>query len=513
MKLSQGSKRINVKRKVEPLKKKVERPKAFEEGTLQEAFASAGEEIKGIHVTHKEKEKFYSKALQQKRELPELEITDVIFNVFSHEELEKLSAYDVKNTNLTGHYSVNDPRGGTVDFNTSCSLCNLDNENCPGHFGIIRLNEKIIHPLFRNELVDVLTSVCSDCGGLLLSKDIIKNKYQHLDSDVRLKEIANASRGLPCIKKVKDAEEGIKPCSVNPYYSKDKLKETGKIYYSREKKSKTAENFLQIEHIHKILNDITVEDANILGFTGDFSHPKRFIMESITVIPLCSRPQVIQDGEESKDDLTSMYLDIVRINLDLEKNKSELERENKVKSLIWHIEHMFDNSDKTYGPGNVKKYQSIKERVQGKGGLVRLNIMGKRVNYSARTVIGPDPTLKFGQIRVPRTMASSLTQHEIITPENIDKMTSLLRSGRITHITPSEGRISGQRIKVNKKHETEHILVIGDEVDRWLENGDWVVFNRQPTLHKQGMMGFEVVLGEALTIGVHLGVTRQFNAD
>ena len=161
----------------------------------------------------------------------------------------------------------------------------------------------------------------------------------------------------------------------------------------------------------------------------------------------------------------------------------------------------------------MKVYFSLKERIQGKEALIRNALMGKRVNFSGRTVLGPDPSLKFGQIRIPRDMAPFLTQHEIITPENIKKMTALLRTGKITYIIPFGGRLEGKRFKVNEKHQKEHVLVLGDEVDRWLSDGDYVVFNRQPTLQKQGMMGYEVVLGAPLTVGLHLGYTKQHNAD
>ena len=145
-------------------------------------------------------------------------------------------------------------------------------------------------------------------------------------------------------------------------------------------------------------------------------------MKSLPVIPLCSRSSVIQDGQIMSDDFTSMYHDIIRINNELLKNLTEVEKETKLKALMWAIEHMINNSDKKYGQGKNKVYQSIKDRIQGKAGLIRTHLMGKRVNFSGRTVIGPDPSLKFGQVRVPKDMAPFLTQHEIITPENLRKM-------------------------------------------------------------------------------------------
>lgn len=522
MDLSLGAQRLTNRRKPKPSLNKKKRPTQISFDTpvldIQKEFSLGSDEVGGIKVTRHEKEIISIKSLEQKQKLPEFEILEITYTIISDEELEKISVFDARNTDDSGTFSVNDPRGGTVD-DDMCSTCNLDRNECPGHLGRIVLAEKVIHPIFRREVVDILISVCGSCGGLLLPYEIIKEKgFLNLQGSSRLRAIAEASKGFTCRINNKD-EEDIRPCVANPTYLTEKLKDTGKVYYTYENKktSSKIDNFKSIDEIYNILNSISKEDAEILGFTGD-SHPSRFIMESLPVIPLCARAPVIQDGELMKDDLTSMYQDIIRINnliLDEnpEKKLSEAERGKKVKDLIWAIEHMINNADKKYGQGKNKVYQSIKDRIQGKEALIRKSLMGKRVNFSARTVIGPDPTLRFGQIRIPRVMAPYLTQHEIIDPNNLETMRSLFHAGRITHFTPSVGRLAGKRIKVNKKIKSEHVLTIGDEVDRYLQNGDWVVFNRQPTLHKQGIMGYEVVLGDTLTIGVHLGVTRQHNAD
>lgn len=517
--------RRNITKKPKPLvkKKKSKRPEVSIEPVvdIQKEFINLpGDEFGGIKVSRYEKDIISSKSAQQRKQLPELEIVDIIYSLISNEELEKLAVFDAKETDDSGDFSVNDPRGGTVDKDL-CSTCYLDNYECPGHLGRIVLAEKIIHPVFRREVVYILNSVCASCGGLLLPHDIIKEKgFLNLQGSDRLKAISEASKSFPCRANYKDKdEEDIKPCVTNPIYIADKLKDTGKIYYTYEKKNKNnkIDNFKTTDDIHNILKAIEKEDAEILGFVGD-SHPSRFILEALPVIPLCARPFVLQDGELMKDDITSMYQNIIRINNLIKDNNpgkklSEADKDKTVKNLIWAIDHMIDNSDKKYGQGKNKVYQSVKDRIQGKEGLIRKSLMGKRVNFSARTVIGPDPSLKFGQIRIPRAMASSLTQHEIVDPNNIETMRNLFKAGKITHYTPSDGRLAGKRIQITKKILSEYELKIGDEVDRHLQNGDWIVFNRQPTLHKQGIMGYEVVLGDPSTIGVHLGVTRQHNAD
>ncbi len=533
MDILSGAKRLTNRKRAKPvgLSAKETRPEvqasalptaAFgADPTLAKEYSRFSDEDKfGIAVTYQEKEIISIKSLQQRRDLPEFEVLDIKYSIISHEELEKIAVFEARNTDDEGLHSVNDPRSGTVDNHLACNTCHLDNLECSGHVGIIKLKQHILHPLYRRETVDILTSICGSCGGLLLPYDTIKEKgFLNLTGAKRLREIAEASKGLPCRRNIREQdeegelEEGITACITNPIYQTAKLKETGKIYYTREKKNKTSENIRSVKEIETILESISDEDAAILGFTGE-SRPKLFIMKSLPVIPLCARAPVMQNGILVKDDLTSIYKDIVRFNNELGRNDlTELEREQKLKNLVFSIEHMINNSDKKYGQGKKKIYKSIVDRVQGKEGLIRESIMGKRVNFSARTVLSPDPTLRFGQIRVPRVMAPYLSQHEVITPENLRKMTTLLRGGKVTYITPVNGKAAGKRIKVTAKIQKDHTLVLGDEVDRWLQNGDWVVFNRQPTLHKQGIMGYEVVLGDPLTIGLTLSVTRAHNAD
>lgn len=530
MDLSVGTKRITNRKRVQPAEKKKEVRPAIQKANLptpvygetfdiQKAYSKAvEEETAATKLTFKEKEIMASRSYQQRMKLPKLEITDINYNILSHEELEKLAVFEATNSEDAGLRSVNDPRGGTVD-NTPCASCELDNLECPGHMGIINLNVKIIHPSFLQETLNILSSVCNSCGGLLLPKDkIVEKGFLDLTGSDRLKKIAEASANVPCRRNYKKEEENITPCIPNPIYMLNKLKDTGKVFYTRQekkggKKGEVTENIRSIEEVEAILNAISPEDAELLGFGGN-SHPSRFIMKSIAVIPLCARAPVYQDGNIMKDDLTSIYQEIIRNNNDLlDKNLKEVDKEKKIKTLIFAIEHMINNSDKKYKQGQKKIYQSIKDRIQGKEALIREAIMGKRVNFSARTVLGPDPTLKFGQIRIPRIMAPYLTQHEIVTSENRMKLMSLLRNARITYITPSTGKLMGKRVKVNEKIQNEHDLIVGDEIDRWLQDGDYVIFNRQPTLHKQSFMGYEVVLGDALTIGLHLGYTRQHNAD
>lgn len=522
MSLSKGAKRLTNRKRATPATSKLsevkpailpsnlETPIFGMDPELQKEFsAPTAGDLFGVPVTYKERDIIAEKSIKHRRKLPVLAITDVTFTIMTHEELERESVFEVKNKEQSGLFSVNDPRGGIVDQHVSCVTCQKDYLECSGHLGMLRLYQPIVHPMMRKELIHVLNSVCASCGSLLLPVETLRaKKVFELVGSARLKQISKLSEKVPCRRNV-DEVEGVAPCIQNPIY---KL-ENGNIVYTRDEKSKSMSIILSIESIETILDSISQEDALTLGFEGK-SHPRRFIMRSLPIIPLCARAPVVQEGMVLPDDLTSMYIDITGLNLKIGRSDiTEEERKAMISNLIYKIEHLYNNTDGKYTALKKNPYQSIQERIQGKEALIRKALMGKRVNYSARAVIDPDPTLKFGQIRIPRVMAPYLTQHEIVGPENIRKLTALLRKGQITYITPVSGKFEGKKIRVNKKIQEEQSLKFGDEVDRWLENGDWVVYNRQPTLHKQGMMGYEVVLGDGLTTGLHLGYTKQHNAD
>lgn len=475
-----------------------------------------------VRVTKQEKEIMMAQARRKLKDLPTLEIERISFTLFSHEELQEQAVFKVTKTDDEGLHTVNDPRSGVVDDNKLCRTCLTDNLECPGHYGIIELNQHIIHPMFRREVIDVLTSVCNSCGSLLLTKDqIIEKGIINLTGSKRLRAIAEESKKLPCRKSQENIAAGVAGCIPNPVYKASKVKEVGKIFYTYDGKKGSEENEKSVEEVEKILNAISDEDAALLGFSGK-SHPKRFIMKSIPVLPICARAPVVQDGQVLKDDITSMYQDIVRYNQELlkeETKKNEKEREDVVKGLLFSVEHLIDNSDGKYRQGKTKPYRDIKGRVQGKEAIIRNLIQGKRVNFSARTVLGPDPNLKFGQIRIPRVMAPYLTHPEKVDASNVTRLTALFNAGQVTHITPGAGKLEGRRIRVTEKIRKVHQLRSGDIVERWLQTGDsftpsnFVAFNRQPTLHKQSIMGYEVVLGDPYTIGLHLSYTTPHNAD
>lgn len=438
--------------------------------------------------------------------LPQLMMEASIITLYDPETLEKEAVVNVTNASDEGPGSVNDPRMGVVDNGLVCATCHKDNLNCPGHLGYIKFNKPILHPLFTAEVIKVLECICNRCSSLLLTPEEIKEKgFLSYSGLTRLKMIAAESLKLPCRQPY--------GCINNPKYLPSKLKNTNKVLYKTNVNGREVEMERSIEEIQKLFSVITQYDAELLGFENG-NHPSHLIMESLAVIPPNARPSIVLNGYVKKDPITELYINIVKINHNLANttlDKSTIDSLRR--TLFENIKALIDNNETKYMRGNKKELRTIKKRIQGKKGIIRGALMGKRINFTARTVLSPDPSLKYGQIRIPMEMAPFLTQKEVVTSYNINKLSNLLKQGKITSITPGSGKFKGKTYIMDKKRAADYKLRIGDTVNRHLMNGDYVLFNRQPTLHSQSMTGYEVVLGRPSTIGLHISDTTPKNAD
>lgn len=280
---------------------------------------------------------------------------------------------------------------------------------------------------------------------------------------------------------------------------------------------------LTAERAWEVLKHITDEESFILGMDPKFARPDWMIVTVLPVPPLPVRPAVVMYGSaKNQDDLTHKLSDIIKSNNELLRNEqagaaTHVLSEN-LKMLQFHVATLVDNDM----PGMPKAMQksgkplkAIKARLKGKEGRIRGNLMGKRVDFSARTVITPDPNLRIDQVGVPRSIAQNLTFPEIVTPFNIDKMQELVRRGNTRY--PGAKYIirdNGDRIdlRFHPKPSDLH-LQCGYKVERHIHDGDLVIFNRQPTLHKMSMMGHRVKVLPWSTFRMNLSCTSPYNAD
>lgn len=483
----------------------------------------------------------------------EWELKYIQFGILSKREILEQSVCEVSNTKLTGSNSVYDERMGVLDNGKKCVTCNKTNKECLGHFGHIILNQNILHPMFYKSIISILKCVCYKCSKLLLTKaqlefhNILKYHKQ--------------TRFLKILKYLEKIDFCIHCQTIQPRYHFSVTDKTIQIIFKIE--GILQRNILYDYEIKKIFENITDDDVTLLGFDINHNHPKNFIIDVLPVLPPIARPYVISENVTCDDDLTIQYLEIIKANIHIKKElTNDIKCQRYINALKFRIKCLFDNSQERSKHSNGRPLKGIKKRLTGKEGQLRNNLMGKRVNKSARTVIGPDPTLKVNEIAIPYEIAEVLTYPVIINEHNISEMTSLLYENKINYIIKKN---TGTRINVkyalyrqgdrlqygdyilkkngnyifikNEKQffllENEDVVIrngirlinfkhsemrpfqleIGDIVERKLRNGDVLLLNRQPTLHKGSMMAFNIILRDSKIIRTNLAITKSFNAD
>lgn len=298
--------------------------------------------------------------------------------------------------------------------------------------------------------------------------------------------------------------------------SKDEEQESGQP----EKKPITA------EHALNVFRNISTDDIYDLGLNSDYARPEWMIITVLPVPPPPVRPSISMDGTgqgmRGEDDLTYKLAEIIRANGNVKQAQSEGSPAHvaaEFESLLqYHVATYMDN-DIAGQPQSLQKsgrpVKSIRARLKGKEGRLRSNLMGKRVDFSARTVITGDPNLELDEVGVPRSIARILTYPETVTPYNIGKLHQLVQNGPNDH--PGAKYIirnDGSRIDLRHHKRAGAItLEYGNKVERHIVDGDFIIFNRQPSLHKESMMGHRVRVMPYSTFRLNLSVTSPYNAD
>ena len=271
----------------------------------------------------------------------------------------------------------------------------------------------------------------------------------------------------------------------------------------------------------KLFRRIRDCDRELLGLRT--VRPEAFIWCHVPAPPVCIRPSVGSDNASTtEDDVTAKLGDIVAANMQLQ---LALEKGAPVINIIEHWDYlslqiaMYINSDVPglqkgeYG----KQIRGFVQRLKGKQGRFRGNLSGKRVDFSGRTVISPDPNLAIDEVAVPLLVAKNMTYPEKVSRNNIKKLKERVKNG--TTIWPGANYVhkSGADFRLylkygNKQHVADK-LQEGDIVERHLEDGDIVLFNRQPSLHKLSIMAHYVKVRPHRTFRLNECVCTPYNAD
>ncbi|CAI6537502.1 AAB_G0007620.mRNA.1.CDS.1 [Saccharomyces cerevisiae] len=478
---------------------------------------------------------------QQYSSAPLCTVKEVQFGLFSPEEVRAISVAKIRFPETMDETQtrakiggLNDPRLGSIDRNLKCQTCQEGMNECPGHFGHIDLAKPVFHVGFIAKIKKVCECVCMHCGKLLLDEhnELMRQALAIKDSKKRFAAIWTLCKTkMVCETDVPSEDDPTQLVSrggcgnTQPTIRKDGLKLVGS--WKKDRATGDADEpelrVLSTEEILNIFKHISVKDFTSLGFNEVFSRPEWMILTCLPVPPPPVRPSIsFNESQRGEDDLTFKLADILKANISLETlehNGAPHHAIEEAESLLqFHVATYMDN-DIAGQPQALQKsgrpVKSIRARLKGKEGRIRGNLMGKRVDFSARTVISGDPNLELDQVGVPKSIAKTLTYPEVVTPYNIDRLTQLVRNGPNEHPGAKYViRDSGDRIDLRYSKRAGDIqLQYGWKVERHIMDNDPVLFNRQPSLHKMSMMAHRVKVIPYSTFRLNLSVTSPYNAD
>lgn len=382
---------------------------------------------------------------------------------------------------------------GVVDPGLRCRTCGGSIGQCLGHFGYLELTKPVIHPLYGKKIFMLLRSTCRKCSRILVTADDVKK-----------------GTSLMTIYKKK-----AKTCP----YCGEKQKA---VTYQKPTTFREGNKEMTSEEVRQRLEKITDEDLETLRIKG--GRPEWFVLTLLPIPPVTVRPSItLETGERSEDDLTHKLVDVVRINERLKKNL-ELGAPDFIIADIWellqyHVSTLMNNEISTLPPARHRSGRALKtliQRLSKKEGRFRGNLSGKRVNFSARTVISPDPRISINEVGVPIEIAKELTVPMKANKNNLAFLKQIIMNGPSRH--PGANYIcrpDGIRKKVtdeNKQDIAEEISV-GYVVERHLMDGDITLMNRQPSLHRMSMMAHRARVMPFKTLRINLTVTIPYNAD
>jgi DNA-directed RNA polymerase II subunit RPB1 len=445
-------------------------------------------------------------------------IVGVQFSIFSPEEIERSSVVEITSQTL---YEGNepkigglfDPRMGVLDNGKICRTCDQTNHSCPGHFGHYVLTRPVYYIQFLPMILNVLKCICIRCSKLRIDKEHHKDLLNR-KGEARWKEVLALSSNIKrCGQECEDGCGAPQP---------DKFTREGIARIIANYAELKQQQPLEVEYVHRLFRRISDEDVDFMGLSRYWCRPDWMICKVLRIPPPQVRPSVVQDNNQrSEDDLTHKLFDIIKndksLQQKIEGNSSKNVIDEMTNVVQYHVATLVDNEIPGVAPSaqrSGRPLKSIQQRLGGKEGRIRYNIQGKRVEFSARSVITPDPNLSVGEIGVPLEIAMNLTSPDRVTPYNVDKLYKLIQNGADKWPgAKTIVRADGRMISLKHVNTKEIVLYNGDVVNRHLLDNDILLFNRQPTLHKMSMMGHRVRVLPYKTFRMNVLVTRPYNAD
>jgi DNA-directed RNA polymerase III subunit RPC1 len=490
-------------------------------------------------------------------------ISHLQFGILSPEEMQRLAEFQVASRELfsmpsrkPAHGGCLDPRLGVSDKVSSCATCKMKLVDCAGHFGYIKLALPVFHIGFFRHTLNLLQCICKSCSRVLLVQSE-REKYLQKMRSPRTDVLAKAA----LFKKAQIACKKVRSCpycaKFNGTVKKIHGAPTLRIVHERfkEKSGKLVEDEfgslmanLEIARqankdvntavmgttvpyddllptrVIELFTRITDDDCEILWLNPMIGRPENLVLQRLLVPPVPIRPSVAMDvgGGSNEDDLTVKLQEIIDVNVALE---LALQKGPHTRTIMeeWDFlqtqvaQYINGEMPGLPKPIGAKPMRGLCQRLKGKQGRFRGNLSGKRVDFSARTVISPDPNLGVDQVGVPRSVATVMTYPECVSRYNIEKLRRCVRNGPEQHpganlIRLKDGNFVKSLAFCNRDIAAQS-LKIGDIVERHMEDNDVVLFNRQPSLHKVSIMAHRAKILDWKTFRFNTCVCAPYNAD
>jgi DNA-directed RNA polymerase II subunit RPB1 len=454
-------------------------------------------------------------------------VRKVQFSIMSPDEIRRRSVVEVTtDKSYSGMVPVVeglfDTRMGVLDEGLICPTDKLNSKMCPGYFGHIELARPVFHIHFIETVRKILHCICYNCGNLLITERKFINNLIKKKSKGRWDEIFSHITGklnkgdLRC---GDYCEHGCGKLQPKKYVRSEVAKISGEW---ENKDTGNHTTYFYADYVLRIFRKLSDKDCEILGFNTNWAKPEWMICQVLPVPPPAVRPSVQQDNNQRKeDDLTHKLTDIIKKNDSLRQKIQDGNNEQRIIDdytdvLQFHVATLIDNEIPGIPPAaqrTGRPLKSVIQRLKTKEGRIRGNLMGKRVDFSARSVITPDPNIDINELGVPYEIAMNLTYPDIVTPYNIDICREYVKNGPDAYPGAKSVKQNGRVTSLKYGNKDDIKLNYGDVINRHLINGDVVLFNRQPSLHKMSMMAHRVKVMPFSTFRLNVSVTSPYNAD
>lgn len=406
-------------------------------------------------------------------------IDSIHFDVLSPERMKAISVCEVVTAelyedNCPKHGGLRDPRFGVSSRRGSCQSCGLTWSECSGHFGHYQLPHPCFHIGWMSEVLQWLRHSCKYCG--------------HVDSKVLTKKCPSCSKPPP------------------------RFNKKNSVTLQITEHGQAAREILAHE-AYEHLSNIPQENVQVYREKNDDFHPKSLILTILPIPPNCVRPSPTLDGDEvrGEDDITRRLLYILRVAKGYKNvlNENSTIKEHAMRRTQDAI-HMYIDQARM-STKTVTHQKSISSRLRGKQGRMRGSLMGKRCNFTARTVITGDANLDMREVGVPKHVAETLTVVEHVNRLNYKQLKAMVlnQDPCIKYVVRKDGtRLDMRTVKGQAD------LQVGWAVERMMKDGDPVLFNRQPSLHRMSIMCHRArIMKVGKTFRLNLSCTTPYNAD